>query len=160
MEMIREFYVPLGHAKLRAYGLIDCESLLSHLRTGPLGTETFLTRHFRSILDALERGDLGNVAWIPGTENPADGLTKVSSELGPLLDLLKSGSYRPRALEQLRGLSFVERLFYNKNKTLASVFPPLPVQDTPVSGLHSFLLLLAAKEVWKNEWIFRFGEGC
>ena len=110
MEMIREFYEPLGHAKLRAYGLIDCESLLSHLRTGRLGTEKFVTRHFLSIMDALESGDLGNVAWIPGTENPADGVTKISSELGPLSALLKSGKYRPGALEQLRGLSSVEKL--------------------------------------------------
>ena len=61
-------------------------------------------------MDALDSGDLGNVAWIPGAENPADGLTKISSELGPLLGLLKTGKYRPRALEQLRGLSFVETL--------------------------------------------------
>ena len=111
MEMIREFYEPLGHAKIRAYGLIDCESLLSHLRTGRLGAEKFLTRHFRSIMDAVGGGDLGNVAWIPGTENPADGLTKISSELGPLLDLLQTGMYRPRALEQQRGLSFAGELF-------------------------------------------------
>ena len=110
MEMIKDFYAPLGHAEIRSYGLIDCESLLSHLRTGRLGTEKFLTRHFRSIMDALENGALGNIAWIPGTENPADGLTKISSELGPLLDLLKSGKYRPRTLEQLRGLSFVEKI--------------------------------------------------
>lgn len=110
MEMIKDFYAPLGHAEIRSYGLIDCESLLSHLRTGRLGTEKFLTRHFRSIMDALGSGALGNIAWIPGTENPADGLTKISSELGPLLDLLKTGKYRPRTLEQLRGLSFVEKL--------------------------------------------------
>ena len=108
--MIRGFYEPLGHATIRAYGLTDCESLLPHLPTGRLGAEKFLTRHFRSILDALESGDLGNVACIPGTENPADGLAKISSELGPLLDLLKTGKYRPRTLEQLRGLSFVGKL--------------------------------------------------
>ena len=59
-------------------------------------------------MDALECGALRNIAWIPGTENPADGLTKISSELGPLLDLLKTGKYRPRALEQLKGMSFAE----------------------------------------------------
>ena len=89
-------------------GLIDCESLFSRLRAGCLGAETFLTRHFRSILGALDSGDLGNVAWTPGTENPADGLTETSSELGPLLDLLKTGKYRPRTLEQLRGVTFVD----------------------------------------------------
>ena len=110
MEMIKDFYGPLGHAKIRAYGIIDCESLLSHLRTGRLGTGKFLTRHFRSIMDALDGGDLGNVAWIPGTENPADGLTKISCELGPLVDLLKTGKYRPRTLDQLRGVPFVGHL--------------------------------------------------
>ena len=114
MEMIREFYGPLGHQQLPAYGLIDCESLLSHLRTGRLGTEKFLTRHFRSILDAVESGDLGNVAWIPGTENPADGLAKISSELGSLLDLLQTGRYRPRTLDQLRGVPFLEQFFLSK----------------------------------------------
>ena len=59
---------------------------------------------------ALESGALGNIAWIPGTENPADGLTKISSELGPLLDLLETGKYRPRTLDQLRGVPFVENL--------------------------------------------------
>ena len=61
-------------------------------------------------MDALESGALENIAWIPGTENPADGLTKISSELGPSLDLLKTGKYRPRALEQLRGLPFAGKL--------------------------------------------------
>ena len=54
MERIREFYAVLGREKIRSYGLIDCESLLSHLRAGRLGTEKFLTRQSRSILGALE----------------------------------------------------------------------------------------------------------
>ena len=102
MDMIREFYTALGRNKLASYGLIDCESLPSHLRAGRLGTEKFLTRHFRSILDALEGGDLGNIAWIPGADNPADGLTKATSEHGPLLQPLESGIYRPGRLGRLR----------------------------------------------------------
>ena len=102
MDVIREFYTALGHKQLASYTLIDCESLLSHLRTGRRGTEKFLTRHFRSILDALEGGDLGNIAWIPGADNPADGLTKATSEHGPLLQPLESGIYRPGRLGRLR----------------------------------------------------------
>ena len=93
MDMIREFYTALGREKLGSYGLIDCESLLSHLRTGRLRTEKFLTRHFRSILGAMGGGDLGNVAWISGTKNPAAGLTKATSDRGPLLQLLETGLY-------------------------------------------------------------------
>ena len=108
--MLSEFFVAPGHAKIRSYGLIDCGSLLSHLRTGRHGAEKFLTRHCRSIMDAMESGDLGNVAWVPGTENPADGLTKISGEIGPSLGPLEAGTYRPRALDQLRGLSFLEKV--------------------------------------------------
>ena len=96
--MISEFFAALGREKIRFFGLIDCESLLSHLRTGRFGTEKVLTRHFRSILDALVSRDLGNVAWIPDTGNPADGLTKAKSELGPLFHLLDTGTHRPGRL--------------------------------------------------------------
>ena len=110
MDMINEFYVALRHEKLRLYGLIDCGSLLYTLRTGRLGAGGFLTRHFRSITDAMEAGDPGYVAWIPGTENPADGLTRVKSEIGPLLNLSWSGAYCPGVLEQLSGASFIGNL--------------------------------------------------
>ena len=79
MDMIRDSYTALGQKKLASYELIDCESLLSHLRTKQLGTEKFLTRLLRSILGALESGDLGNIAWIPGADNPADGLRKATN---------------------------------------------------------------------------------
>ena len=55
----------------------------------------------------MEGEDLGNVARIPGTENPADGLTKATSDRGPLFQLLETGMYRPGRLEQLRGVSFI-----------------------------------------------------
>ena len=110
VETIREFFLALGRERIRSYGLIDCESLLSHLRTGRLGTEKFFTRHYRSILDALESGGLGNVAWISGAENPAGDLTKAKSEPGPLFHLLDTGAFRPGRLEQLRGVALIEKL--------------------------------------------------
>ena len=100
----------LRHEKLGSYGLIDCESLLSDPHSGRLGTEKLLTRHFRNILDTTEGGDLGNVAWIPGNENPADGLARAKSDRGPLFHLLETGIYRPGRLEQLRGVSFIEEV--------------------------------------------------
>ena len=109
MDMIREFYTALGRKKLAPYELIGCESPLSHLRTGRLGAEKSLTRHFRSILGALASGDLGNIAWGPGTDNPADGVTKATSDHGPLLQMLESGTYRPGRSEQLKGVSFLEK---------------------------------------------------
>ena len=109
MEMIIVFSAS-RREKIRSYGLIDCESLLSHLLTGPLGVGESLSRHFRCISDALESGDLGYVAWIPGTEHPADGLTGATGDLGPLFHVLETGIFRPGRLAQLRGVSFIEKV--------------------------------------------------
>ena len=110
MEIISEFYMALGHEKIRSYGLIGCENLLSRLRTGRPGAGKFLTRHFPSFLDALESGDLRNVAWAPGAENPADGLTELRGEIELLSNLLETGTYRPGRLEQLPGASSIGKL--------------------------------------------------
>ena len=53
----------------------------------------------------MEDGELENVYWIPGTENPADGLTKLRSEMGPILALLETGRFQPGVLRPLRGLA-------------------------------------------------------
>ena len=39
-------------------------------------------RHFLSIQQFIDEGELENVYWIPGVEYPADGLTKLRSEMG------------------------------------------------------------------------------
>ena len=108
--VISEFFLTLGREEIRSYKLIDCESSLPYLRTWCLGAANFLTRHFRSISDALASGGIGNVAWAPGAENSADGLTKVTSETGPLLIPLETGAYRPGRLKQLRDVPFLEKL--------------------------------------------------
>ena len=59
-------------------------------------TEKYLVRHFLSIQQFLEDGELENVYWIPGTENPADGLTKLRSE---------TGRFQPGTLRPLKGLA-------------------------------------------------------
>ena len=78
MELLREFYAP-GMA-----GKEECGSLFTHLRNRKLLTEKYLVRHFLSIQQLIEDGDLDNVYWLPGVENPADGLTKLKSETGPI----------------------------------------------------------------------------
>ena len=68
----------------------------------------FLVQHFMSIQQALEEKELNNVFWIPGKENPADGLTKLHSEILPLLCLLESGTYNPGILRPLKGIPLNE----------------------------------------------------
>ena len=46
-------------------------------------TGKYLVRPLLSIQQHLEDGELENVYWITGTEIPADGLTKLCSEMGP-----------------------------------------------------------------------------
>ena len=55
----------------------------------------YLVRHFLSIRQALEEGYLENAYWFPGTENPADGLTKVRIDMVPRLRHLESGRWYP-----------------------------------------------------------------
>ena len=68
-------------------------------------TEKYLVRHFLSIQQSLDDGELENVYWIPGTENPADGLTKLRSEMGPIMALLETGRFQPRISRPLKGLA-------------------------------------------------------
>ena len=69
--------------------------------------EKYLVRHFLSIQQALEEGELENAYWLPGTENPADGLTKVRSDM-VLLRLLESGGFRQGRLRPLKGAAWME----------------------------------------------------
>ena len=83
----------------------NCESLFTHLKNRKMVTEKYLVRHFLSIQQFIEEGNLDNVYWIPRTENPADGLTKSRSEMGPILAHLETGRLQPGLLRPLKGLA-------------------------------------------------------
>ena len=68
-------------------------------------TDEYLVRHSLSIQQFLEDGEPENVYWIPGAEKPADGLTKLRSEMGSIMALLETGSFRPGILRPLKGLA-------------------------------------------------------
>ena len=61
-----------------------------------------------SIQQLLEDGELENVNWPPGVENPADGLTKLRSEMGPIMTLLGTCRFQPGILRPLKGLASSE----------------------------------------------------
>ena len=79
-------------------------------KTERMIAEGYSVHHFLSIRQALDEGDLGNAYWLPGAENPADGLTKVRSDMVPLLRLLESGLFCLGQLWSLRGVAQKERL--------------------------------------------------
>ena len=83
----------------------DCEGLLTHLGNRKMVTEKYLARHFLSIQQFIEEGELNNAYWLPGTENPADGLTKIKSEMGPIPSFLETGRFQPGLLLPLKGLA-------------------------------------------------------
>ena len=76
----------------RLAGLKDCETLFTHLQNKKLIAGKFPVRHFLATQQAIGLEELGNVYWLPGLGNPADGLTKIKSDLAPRLRLLGSGS--------------------------------------------------------------------
>ena len=67
-------------------------------------TEKYLARHCLSIQQSLDNNELDNIYWLPGTENPADGMTKVKSEMSPMLHLLEFGEFYPGFLRPLKGV--------------------------------------------------------
>ena len=103
MSMLREFYGHFVDVYPGMVGLEDCESLFAHLRRKKMTTEKSLGRQLLAIQQAIEMKELGNVYWIPGLENPAGGLTRLKSDLVPLLRLIESGSYNPGNLRPLHG---------------------------------------------------------
>ena len=108
MALLREFYTPFEGLSPGMVGLEDCESLFSHLRTKRMITEKYLVRHFLSIQQSLDNNELDNIYWLPGTENPADGMTKMKSDMSPMLDLLKFGEFFPGVLRPLKGVCSTE----------------------------------------------------
>ena len=105
MALLREFYAPFAHISPGLVGMGDCESLFTHLKNKKMITEKYLVRHLLSIQQFIDEGELENVYWIPGVGNPADGLTKLRSEMGPILTLLETGRFQPGTLRPLKGVA-------------------------------------------------------
>ena len=105
MALLRECYSPFAKIAPSSAGFEDCESLFTHLKNRKMIAEKYLVRHFLSIQQFLEDGELDNVYWLPGLENPADSLTKVRCEMVPILTLLETGKFQPGALRPLRGVA-------------------------------------------------------
>ena len=102
---LSEFYAPFVDSSPGVGGLGDCQGLFTHSRNRRTVAEEYLVRHFASIHRALEQGQLGNVFWPPGPGNPADGLTKATSDSAPLLNLLNAGSFFPGTSRSLEGVA-------------------------------------------------------
>ena len=61
MALLREFYAPFSHISPGLVGMEDCESLFTHLEKKKTVTEKYLVRHFLSIQQFLDEGELENV---------------------------------------------------------------------------------------------------
>ena len=86
-------------------GLEDSESPFNHLQTKKMITEKYLVRHYLRIQQCLEDEELDNVYWLPGTENPAGGMTKEKSDMLPMLTPSDSAGFRLGILQPLHGVS-------------------------------------------------------
>ena len=65
-------------------------------------------RHFLSIQQPLEEGDLDCAFWQPGPENSPDGLTEVRSDMVPRQRHLGYGRCNPGSLRPLKGVAWKE----------------------------------------------------
>ena len=108
MSLLKDFFGPFDDSDPGTVELGDCESLTTHLKTEKMIAEEYAERHFLSTQQAFGEGEMDNVFRVPGTENPADGLTKVRSDMEPLLRLLESGHFYPGSLRPLKGVAWNE----------------------------------------------------
>ena len=108
MSLPKAINGPFEAANPGAVGLKDCGSLCTHLAIKKMVAERFLVRHILSTQRALEAGDLENAYWLPGTESPADGFTKVRSDVVPLAIPLEPGRFYPGQLLSLEGVAWKE----------------------------------------------------
>ena len=97
-------------------GLEARDSLFAHLETKKLIARTYFAWHFLSAQQATEEGGLGNVYRAPGTENPADGLSRVRSGMAPRPRLLESGHFIPGSLRPLNVAAWKERAGHGKRE--------------------------------------------
>ena len=105
MALIRAFYGPFEVISTGMIGFGGSESLFAYLKTEESVAAKYLARHFLGIWQSLERDELGNVYWLPGTENPAGGLTGVRGDLVPPIHLPGSGNFSPGVLRSPRAVS-------------------------------------------------------
>ena len=104
--VVKNFYGPFEGVNPGKAGSEHCESLFAHSKPKRMIAERHLARNFLSIQQALEEGDLENASWQPGTDNPADGLTKVRNEVAPLSRLLEPGRFHSGPLRPLKGVAW------------------------------------------------------
>ena len=105
MSPPREFYEPFADSTPGMAGIEDCGSLFTHLGTNKTVAEGYLAQRSLGSQQSLDINELRTASWLPGTDNPADGLTEANSDTTPLLRLLESGTFRPGALRPLRRAS-------------------------------------------------------
>ena len=74
MSLLRELYAPLADSSPGVMGLGNCESLFNHLEKEQTIAEEYAARDFLQIQRPLRNGELGSAYWLPGLENPADGV--------------------------------------------------------------------------------------
>ena len=108
MALFREFYAPFSRISPGMVGTEDCESLFTPLKNRDMVSGKYVVRHVSSIQQFIEDGELENANWLPGAENPPDGLSKIKSEMGPILALIETGRFQPGLLRPSKGLASQE----------------------------------------------------
>ena len=80
-ELLKAVYSPFVNISPGSAGMEARESLSTHLKKKEMVTERFLFRHFPCSRQVIGEGELEHVFWFPGLESPADGMTRVKSDV-------------------------------------------------------------------------------
>ena len=96
MALIRDFFEPYVGLSLGVIGSGECENSSYFSNAKRAIAELYLARHFLSVQQATEQGELRNKYGLPVTGNPSDGLTEVRSDEAPPSLPPESGKFAPR----------------------------------------------------------------
>ena len=81
--LMRDFNAPFERVGPGMARLGRCGSFFTGKKTKKVITGKYLVLHFSNIQRALEGGQLGNSYRLPGSKNPAGGVTRVRSDTFP-----------------------------------------------------------------------------
>ena len=108
MSPLKDLFGPFDGLNLGAAGLEDCGGPLTCLKTKKMIAGKCLARRSLSTQQSLGEGELDNIYLVPGTGHPADGPSRVRSDMAALLRLLESGHVNPGSLRPKRGVAWRE----------------------------------------------------
>ena len=147
MSLLREFNANFADLAPGAIGFEDREGLYRR-EAREDRRRTVPDSPLSATQKSPDTGESDNVNWLPGSENPTGGLTKVQSDTVPLPRLVESGAHCPGILRPPQGISS------NEGGAECAFFRLFPHFNSAIIPR-----ILAYPDVWNSPLPLELGSG-